>query len=142
MSADEQLLSTMDLFAELESQELEKVAVLLHAMKVSEGEILTQRGEAAHTFYIILSGNYMMSFQAGRAVTLHHRGEIMGWSTVVTPFEYTGTGVALTDGEVLCMPGADFQELLQADAVVSEKIMKKINEIVAERRIYITGPPK
>jgi len=70
---------------------------------------------------------------------LHNKGNIIGWSTVVTPFQYRGTAIALTDGLVLSMPGQEFLRLIQSDSTLGDKIMRKINKIVSERMPYTTG---
>ncbi len=139
MSTDIQTLKSLDLFAELNFGELEKIASLMHMMKVAEGEVLTRKGEPARTFFIVLSGNFMLSFKKERSFTLHNKGNIIGWSTVVTPFQYRGTAIALTDGLVLSMPGQEFLRLIQSDSTLGDKIMRKINKTVSERMPYTTG---
>ena len=139
MSTDIQTLKSLDLFADLNFGELEKIASLMHLMKVAEGEVLTRKGESARTFFIVLSGNFMLSFKKQRSFTLHNKGNIIGWSTVVTPFQYRGTAIALTDGLVLSMPGQEFLRLIQSDSALGDKIMRKINKIVSERMPYTTG---
>lgn len=139
MSTDIQTLKSLDLFAELSFGELEQIAPLMHLMKVAEGEVLTRKGEPACTFFIILSGNFMLSFNEERSFTLHNKGNIIGLSTVVIPFRYTGTAVALTDGLVLLMQGQEFLRLIQSNSALGDKIMRKINKIVSERMPYMTG---
>jgi CRP-like cAMP-binding protein len=139
MSTDIQTLKSLDLFADLNFSELEQIAPLMHLIKVAEGEVLTRRDEPARTFFIILSGNFMLSFKEERSFTLHNKGNIIGWSTVVTPFRYQGTAVALTDGLALSMPGHEFLRLIQSDSALGDKIMRKINKIVSERMPYVTG---
>ncbi len=139
MSTDIQTLKSLDLFTDLNFGELEKIAPLMHLMKVAEGEVLTRKGESARTFFIVLSGNFMLSFKKERSFTLHNKGNIIGWSTVVTPFQYRGTAIALTDGLVLSMPGQEFLRLIQSDSTLGDKIMRKINKTVSERMPYTTG---
>jgi len=138
MSTDIQTLKSLDLFADLNFGEIEQIAPLMHLMKVTEGEVLTQKGEPARTFFIILSGNFMLSFNKERSFTLHNKGNIIGLSTVVTPFRYTATAVALTDGLALSMAGQEFLRLIQSNSAIGDKIMRKINKIVSERMPYIT----
>jgi CRP-like cAMP-binding protein len=78
----------------------------------------------------------MISFENGKAITLHNKGDIMGWSTLIAPFEYRGTVIALTNGEVLTLPGQEFYMLLQSDSALSSKIMNEINSIVVSRTPY------
>jgi len=137
MPTEIQALETMELFSELTPEELEQINSIANPMIVSEAEILARKGATAHNFFIILSGNFMVSFDEGRAITLHDTGDIMGWSTVFTPFRYKGTIVALTPGEVLAMPGEEFLGLILSNTALGDKVMKKINQIASERMSFV-----
>ena len=63
----------------------------------------------------------------------------MGWSTVVAPFEYTGTVTALDDGSLLYISSHDFFHLIQNNNELGEKLMKKINAIATERRALLAS---
>ena len=139
MAVDPKALQNIPLFEGMDEDALIKISQLMNQATIHEGEVLTQKGEGAHSFYIILAGNYMVSFDDGRAITLHDKGQIIGWSSIVTPFKYTGTAVALTPGEVLSMSSEDFRVLLQEDARISEKLMLKISAIISQRMPYVTG---
>lgn len=136
MPASLELLKSIELFSTFTQEELEKIAPLVNPMKVMEGEILARRGYRARTFFIVIKGNFMLSFENGKAITLHNKGDIMGWSTLVTPFQYRGTVIAMTKGEVLTLPGQEFYLLLQSESVLSSKIMDEINSIIATRTPY------
>lgn len=139
MAVDPNTLLDISLFEGMDQDGLEKISGLMTMAEIQEGEALTRKGDTAHSFYIILSGNYMVSFDMGRAFTLHLKGQIIGWSSVVSPFKYTGTAVALTRGEVLCLSSEALRQLLQEDARISERLMLKISAIVSERMSYVTG---
>jgi len=139
MAVEPKALHDISLFEDMDDDALNKISQLMHHITVQEGEVLTQKGEGAHAFFVILSGNYMVSFDEGRAFTLHEKGQIIGWSSIVTPFKYTGTAVALTRGEALSMSSEEFRVLLQEDARISEKLMLKISAIISERMPYVTG---
>lgn len=137
MSNTDDALESLSLFAQLSADELEPIQALIQHQKVGESQVLVQKGDPATIFFIILSGNFMIAFDEGRAITLHHRGDIMGWSAVFTPFRYKGTIVALTDGEILTLPGEDFLRLILSQAAFGDKVMKKINQIAAERMSFV-----
>ncbi len=105
MPSDSIILESLDFFAGLTPAELEQAHSIAHPMQVAEAEILTRIDAPARNFFIVLSGNFMIAFKDDRAITLHDKGKIMGWSTVFTPFRYKGTTTALTEGEVLSIPG-------------------------------------
>jgi CRP-like cAMP-binding protein len=136
MPSSPELLKSIELFSSFTQEELEKVAPLVNPMKVMEGEILAKKGARSRTFFIVIKGNFMISFENGKAITLHNKGDIMGWSTLVAPFTYKGTVIALTNGEVLTLPGQEFYLLLQSESALSSKIMNEINSIIASREPY------
>lgn len=136
MATDVQTLQTLALFTELNVEELETIAELATPFRVQEGEVLTRRNDPASTFFLVLSGNYMVYFKGGHAFTLHDRGDVIGMASVMTPFYYRGTTVALTDGEVLAIPGARIQDLLMSHSSLAEKLMRKLSGLMSHRRPF------
>ncbi len=134
MSVDAHILQPLDFFTDLEQHELEEFAALLKSRSVQSGEVIIQRGTPALTFFVILSGAFEVTFEKDRSITLSKRGEVMGWSTVVHPYHYTGSITAKMDGELLEISSRDFFELIQGDNILGEKIMKKIDVIASQRR--------
>ncbi len=132
-----QLLKKMGLFKELAPKELEQISSIIHPSTVVEGETVIRRGAPAQIFYIVISGDYLVYFKNGRSFTLHYKGDIFGYTTVVTPFKYSGTVVALTDGEVLTISGQDFLRLIQGNSSLGEKIMKTIYQTMSERLPFV-----
>jgi CRP-like cAMP-binding protein len=114
--------------------ELEEFASLLKLRSVKKGEVLLREGTPAMTFFIILSGTYTVSLKKGGAYTLDKKGTVIGWSTVIAPFEYTGTAIADTDGEVLYISSNDFFQMIQSNNALGKKVIEKINKIALERR--------
>ncbi|MFC1488744.1 Crp/Fnr family transcriptional regulator, partial [Thermodesulfobacteriota bacterium] len=138
MPVDAQILQPLDFFKDMTQSELEEFATLLNARTVKKGDIIIREGTSALTFFVILSGSFEVSFEKGRSITIDKIGEIMGWSTIVYPFHYTGTVTTMTDGDVLSISSRDFFQLIQANNVLGEKIMKKINKIAMERRAHFS----
>ena len=139
MPVDAQTLKPLDFFKDLNSGELNEFASLLDLRTVKEGDVIIHKGTTALTFYVIISGSFEVSFENGRSITIDKKGALMGWSTVVAPFYYTATVKALTDGDVLFISGRDFFQLIQANNVLGEKVMKKINKVATERRVFLSG---
>jgi CRP-like cAMP-binding protein len=140
MPVDAQILQSLGFFKDMNQRELEDFASLLVARTVKKGEVIIRKDTPALTFFVILSGSFEVSFENGRSITIDKRGEIMGWSTVVYPFHYTGSVTAVTDGDVLSISSREFFQLIQANNVLGEKIMKKINKIAMIRRAAFSGP--
>ena len=137
MSTEIEVLKSIPFFQDLGSDELETIAPLIHRIKVQEGETLTERGMAAATLYINLTGNAMVSYKKDKAITLHQKGDIVGVSVGVVPSVYKGTALALTDGEWLSISGQDLLDLLQSNNTLGDKLMKKVNEASVKRAAVI-----
>jgi len=139
MSIDAHILKPLDFFVDFKQHELEACAAALKSRTVEVGEVIIDRGTPALTFFIILSGTFEVAFEEDRSIVLEQIGEVMGWSTVVHPFHYTGTITAKKEGEVLEISSRNFFELIQGDNALGEKIMKKIDKIASKRRTIAEG---
>ncbi len=137
MHLDFQNIQEFDLFKDLSPEELDKVLPIIHPVKIIEGERLIREGDTSQMFYVIISGNYMIHFKDGRAFTLNKKGDVIGWSTIASPFTYQESAVALTDGEMLTIPIEEFLHLVQGDSNLGSKITKKVIEIVRQRIAFI-----
>jgi CRP-like cAMP-binding protein len=139
MSTEIEILKDVTIFQDLSSDELEILAPVIRRVKVQEGEMLTQRGMAATTLYVNLSGNAMVSYSGDRALTLHEKGDVVGVSVGVVPSVYKGTALALTDGEWLAISGQDLLDLVQGNNSLGEKILKKLSAISTVREPVSNG---
>ncbi len=119
-------ISQLDLFKDLKTAELTRIAAITQLLRVGEGETLTRRDDAANTFYIIISGMFMISYQKERALTLNRKGDFVGWSSIADPQRYTGTTTALTAGEVLAIAGSDMLALMDENPDLKDKVMARI----------------
>ncbi len=119
-------ISQLDLFKDLKTAELTRIAAITQLLRVGEGETLTRREGTANTFYIIISGMFMISYQKERALTLNRKGDFVGWSSIADPQRYTGTTTALTAGEVLAIAGSDMLALMDENPDLKDKVMARI----------------
>jgi CRP-like cAMP-binding protein len=137
MHLDLQNIQEIGIFKDLTPDELDEVLPVIHPHRVLEGEQLIREGDTAQICFVIISGDYMIHFKDGRAFTLHSKGDMIGWSSVVSPFTYQESAVALNDGEVLTIPLEEFLHLMQAHSDLGLKITKKVSEIVRQRIAFI-----
>ena len=137
MYLDIQNIHEIDVFRDLTSNELDKILHFIHPVKIFEGERLIREGDISQILYIIISGNYLVHFKDGRAFTLHNKGDMIGWSTIASPFRYHESAVALTDGEAITIPIEDFLYLMQSDSDLGNKITKKVTETIRQRKAFV-----
>jgi CRP-like cAMP-binding protein len=126
-------LRKYEIFLELEPNELAALAKIADVVHTSEGETIIQEGQPARTFYVMDQGNLMVAFKDGRALTLHGRGEVVGWSAIIHPTHYTGDVICLTDCSFISFPGREMLRLIQSNVAMGTKIMRMVSERVANR---------
>lgn len=136
MLSEIRILETMPLFKNLSPEELEKIARLLHPVKITRGDTLIKEAGVAKNFYIILAGEYKITFPDENSITLKKTGDFVGWATIIAAPKYIGTGVALTDGEALKLSGQDFMRLLRSDADLGNKIMANGSELASKGKSF------
>lgn len=139
MAVEVELLEPLFFFQDMKYNQLAEFASSLDYRTVKKGDVIIRKGTPALTFFITLSGKFQVSAEEGPSITIDRKGELMGWSTVVAPFQYTGTVEALEDGELLHISSKDFMYLIQNDNELGEKIMKKIEKVATERRRSFSG---
>lgn len=140
MPLDAKTLEGLDLLAGLRPEEIEQVRLIAATLKVIEGEVLTDREASARTLYINLTGNFLLSYEDGRATTLHARGTPMGLPSLLPPFRHTETTTALTVGEVLFVSGEALRQLLQESPELGARLLPRLHQAAAQRSFSTTVP--
>jgi len=141
MPVDVNVLKTISIFEDICEANLHKLSSIICPLRVCEEEMLTRRGIPATNLYIVTSGNFMAFFKGGQSVTLHNKGDVIGWSSIITPFRYKGSSVALTDGEVLCIPSRKLLRLVRENSELATKLIQKINTVIQNRLPFVNGQP-
>ncbi|MFO7497423.1 MAG: cyclic nucleotide-binding domain-containing protein [Desulfobacterales bacterium] len=104
---------------------------------------MIRRGETAEVFYVLFAGQVMVCYQEGRALVLARKGDLLGCGSVVPPFRYAATAVALTDGELLRISAPRLRALIGAEGRAGGRIFHSIQAVLAKRRAVlanVSGP--
>lgn len=137
-----QELRKYDIFLDLDPNELALLAKVADVIHASEGETIIKEGQPARSFYLMDQGNLMVAFKDGRALTLHGRGEVVGWSAIIHPTHYTGDVICLTDCSFIVFPGGELLRLVQSNVALGTKIMRIVSERVANRIPFLADTVK
>lgn len=138
-----QLLSGVDLFQSLSTEELDRLVAGAKLQMFAHGENLCRQGEPGDSFYVIRCGRVAVSVNGsgGQSVTVAHlsNGAFFGEMSLLTGEPRSGTVCAESDVEVLCVSKHDFAGLLQADAGLAGKLAAVLEKRAAERQTIITA---
>jgi CRP-like cAMP-binding protein len=116
--------------------ELEALASVAVPTEWKEGEILFQARLVARYFHLLRSGTVLLSYPDGRSIPLANSGHGLGWSSLVSPFQYTASAICLTDVKTYQFMGQEMYRLIQMDANFAQSLMRKIAHIMEERKPY------
>jgi len=131
------LLAGVDLFQSLSPAEMERLVEGEALQIFAAGEKLCRQGEAGESFYIIRGGRVAVQVAGadGKPVTVAHLGPgaFFGEMSLLTGESRSGTVVAETDVEVVCVSKADFSGVLQANADLAGKLAVVLEKRLTER---------
>jgi small-conductance mechanosensitive channel/CRP-like cAMP-binding protein len=137
------LLTGVDLFQSLSSEEIGQLVSRTKLQLFAGGERLCRQGEAGDSFYIIRSGRVAVSISdaAGKPLTVAHlgEGEFFGEMSLLTGEPRSATVSAETDVRVLCVSKQDFAGLLQVNADLTGKLAAVLEKRMAESRTLLTA---
>ena len=127
-----ELLRSMDLFAELEDDELGKIARLLKEFKVAENDLIFNQGEPGDALYIVLQGRVRIAttdnFGRERVLAFYGPGEFFGDMAVLTGAPRSATATASSDARLLQLRKDDFDVLVATNVGVMRGMMRVMVE--------------
>ncbi len=104
-------LARLPIFAKLESRSLEAVATLARDISKSAGTVLIHEGEAAESFYVIVSGTVQIE-RDGRFVRSMSDGGFLGEIALREGTDRTATATCATDCELIELGRHEFGRVM------------------------------
>jgi CRP-like cAMP-binding protein len=126
-------LASVPLFADLDEQELGRVAQLFKERHFSEGETVIQQGSGAAAFFVIHSGEVNV-FVGGEQKRTMKAGEHFGEMALIDAGERTATVVAATDLHCSGVTFWDFRPLVEENGVIGWKLLQSLINIYRTER--------
>lgn len=115
------LLPTLRIFAGLDAADRETVAGMARPIEAPAGTILVREGDAADTFYVIVSGTIRVE-RAGAFVRSLTAGGFLGEIGLLEERARTATAVCATDCELLAFGAEAFDRFLASSPDVRARI--------------------
>jgi signal transduction histidine kinase len=115
------ILRRFEIFAGFSDDEIVEIAALCREETCSEGDILFAEGETAEKLFLFLEGKMSLEtkVQLGRSgsarratVSVVGPSQVIGWSSLIAPHQYTSTAVCLEPGRALVLMGEDVREFI------------------------------
>src|SRR5262245_63434324 len=114
------MVARVPLLAELEATEIADIMRLLHAQQVEAGDVITRRGEVAHSMYFVAHGEVEIELKHERVRlgTGHFFGEI----AALRRTRRSATVTAVTRTRLLVLDAQDLRVLMDRDPRMGEVI--------------------
>ena len=130
-------LSRHPFFAGLAERELAELAICAARREFPAGHSLTHEGDPAHCFYAIIRGKVAIALHvpARGQVTLQTLadGEVLGWSWLVPPAQWTFDSRTLQPTAVLEFDGPAVLRLCDAEPALGYRMMTRLSRVMTER---------
>ncbi len=122
------VLGRIPLFAELDDDELERVARLFKERRFSEGETIIQQGSGAAAFFVIDSGEATVLVD-GKEQRVLKPGDHFGEMALIDAGTRTATVLASSDLACSGVTFWDFRPLVEENGVIGWKLLQSLIEI-------------
>jgi signal transduction histidine kinase len=135
-------LKRFEFFDGFPDKALTKIANIATEENHPEGALLFAEGAKAEKFFLIVEGKVSLEklVQLGRTGTPRRATTGVlgawrpaGWSSLVSPYIYTSSGLCLEKTKVLVIPGRDLLNLMEEMPEVGCELISRVAAIIRER---------
>jgi CRP-like cAMP-binding protein len=125
------VLSSLPLFRELTAEETSFLARTVREQRLSKGQLLFNKGDRPHGFYVLKEGRIQLSFPSEqgteRVLEVINPGECFGEALLFLDKPYPVFAQAVQDSVVLDVPGETMLSLLDQDCRLARKMLAGIS---------------
>jgi len=126
-----ELLSNIDIFANLDKKELSALVAIGKIVKEKAGRIVFRMGDPSNDFRVVAAGSFECYlwdelFKIERPITVFKRGDIFGEMGLLTDETRSAFVRAQTDGDMLCFDKKSFVELLDQHPKVAFNLARML----------------
>lgn len=118
-------LQSLDLFADLEMQEILKVLRFVHARPCEDGEEVVSRGDQVDGIYVVMEGNLSVQIE-GREINQIQTGEHFGEFALFGDPVRSADVKALAPSYLLYISGESLRKLVREDPILGNKLLTRL----------------
>jgi CRP/FNR family cyclic AMP-dependent transcriptional regulator len=131
-------------FVGLDDSDLKKIAALSswRTSTYGEGEFIFQENVAAKDFYILEEGEVRLVIEVYKGevdgvtqvpVDTITKGDVFGWSSLVTPHSLTLSAICVKPSSVLTVDGTQLSMLMDKNHSLGYEVMKGLVRVIGVR---------
>ena len=126
-----EVLRSVPLFSKIGLNDLTEMADQVRELKVGRGEMLFQKGDSPHGFYVLLEGRISLAFPSEqgteRILEVIKPGETFGEALMFLGQPYPIISQATADSRVLDIPEQAINNLIDSDCRVAKSMLAGIS---------------
>src|SRR5829696_2176444 len=114
------------IFQGLSDDELQKLMNMAEPVSLRAGDILIRQGEPGDSAYVVMKGDFEVQKQTGQSlikIDVRNPGDVVGEMALLSRAPRNATLIAKTEGEVLRIPQAAFEQLLQSSTTAAMAVL-------------------
>jgi CRP-like cAMP-binding protein len=121
------LLKELELFSELNDQELEEVAALAQVRKIDTDTTVFHEGDTSDAIFVVVNGRVKIVTTSSDGkefiLTVLGAGQVFGEMGLLETAPRSASVISITEVELLVIKIADFDHLLNSSPGISRKLM-------------------
>lgn len=130
-------LSAHEFFSEFSDNILNFLCECSSTHEIKKGEILFRQGEHADKFYVIRNGRISIQMPAIMGPTLEiqnlGKDQVLGWSWLISPYQWTFQAKAEEDSELLRFDGAAILARCEREPKFGYELLKRFAGLMSVR---------
>lgn len=130
-------LRTLPYFGGVSSESLRAVAEIADEREFQAGQVVFQDGAASQTLYFIQHGeiDIIYTLQGGRQCVVDTvvGGDLVGWSSLVPPYQTTAIAAARTAVRAVCIQAPSLRQLCDRDPALGYCLMGHVAATLSDR---------
>jgi len=130
-------LETTPLFTGIEDEYLALLRPLFERVSFRSGETVIKQGDVAEYIYLVENGTVAITYKPydDEPITITHVevGGLFGWSALMGSRNYTSSGIATDDLNVIRLHGSDLRKLCTEHPDAGKVILDRLAGAVSKR---------
>ena len=138
MTSDlEAILAAHPFFYGMEPEHVATLASVATPARFDVGKQIIKQGEEANACFLVLEGDAALEIvipgKGPQVIQTLHAGDILGWSWLFAPYEWSFDAQALTPIRAIRFDAPELREAKAADAALKADLMERFAEVLVMR---------
>jgi CRP-like cAMP-binding protein len=133
----EAILGGHPFFYGMGAEQLATLASVASPARFGVGKQIIRQGEIADACYLLLEGDAALEIvipgKGRQVIQTLHAGDILGWSWLFSPYEWSFDAQALTQLRAIRFDAPALREAKAADPVLNAELMERFAEVLVTR---------